>query len=111
MQKYFLNETEQASVIPFRFYKDEKLDIILKKVQPVLSVVHVNNRDSIAEHVLLKKRLFDIAFASLIIIIGIPGFLVLYLITKLSSNGPAFYKQERIGRNGRSFVIYKFRSM
>lgn len=57
------------------------------------------------------KRAFDIAFASAVMILGLPVFLTVMLITKLSSKGPIFYKQERIGRNGVPFYIYKFRSM
>ena len=57
------------------------------------------------------KRTFDILFSSLAILAGLPVFLTLTLITKLTSKGPVFYKQERIGRNGQPFYILKFRSM
>ncbi|GAB3228726.1 sugar transferase [Algoriphagus aestuariicola] len=57
------------------------------------------------------KRTFDIAFSSVVMLLGLPVFLTVMLITKLSSKGPVFYKQERIGRNGIPFYIYKFRSM
>lgn len=57
------------------------------------------------------KRTFDILFSSLAILTGLPVFLALMTITKLTSKGPIFYKQERIGRNGNPFYIYKFRSM
>lgn len=57
------------------------------------------------------KRSFDILFSSAAILAGLPVFLTLMLITKLSSKGPVFYKQERIGKNGEPFNIYKFRSM
>jgi lipopolysaccharide/colanic/teichoic acid biosynthesis glycosyltransferase len=57
------------------------------------------------------KRSFDIAFSSVVMLLGLPVFLMVMLITKLTSKGPVFYKQERIGRNGVPFYIYKFRSM
>ena len=57
------------------------------------------------------KRSFDIAFSGAIMLLGLPVFLIVTLITLASSKGPAFYKQERIGRNGIPFYIYKFRSM
>lgn|SRR5690606_28270704 len=57
------------------------------------------------------KRAFDIFFSSLAILAGLPVFIALTLITKLTSKGPVFYKQERIGKNGEPFYIYKFRSM
>lgn len=57
------------------------------------------------------KRTFDILFSSFAILTGLPVFLALMAITKITSKGPVFYKQERIGRNGNPFYIYKFRSM
>lgn len=57
------------------------------------------------------KRSFDILFSSIAILAGLPIFLILMLITKVTSKGPVFYKQERIGRNGQPFYILKFRSM
>lgn len=57
------------------------------------------------------KRAFDIAFAGIVMLLGLPVFLTVMLITKLTSKGPVFYKQERIGRSGTPFYIYKFRSM
>jgi putative colanic acid biosynthesis UDP-glucose lipid carrier transferase len=43
--------------------------------------------------------------------VGAPLFLLLYILTKFTSKGPAFFKQERIGKNEKPFYIYKFRSM
>lgn len=57
------------------------------------------------------KRSFDVIFSCLLMTFGLPVFALLYIITKLTSKGPAFFKQERIGRNGKPFYIYKFRSM
>lgn len=59
----------------------------------------------------IVKRSFDILFSSVAILTGLPVFLALILTTKLTSKGPVFYKQERIGRNGAPFYILKFRSM
>lgn len=58
-----------------------------------------------------QKRLFDLIFSSFAIIILFPFYLVISIITYLSSNGPIIYKQERIGINDKPFKIYKFRSM
>ena len=57
------------------------------------------------------KRVFDICFALLVLVLGLPLYLLLMLITKLTSPGPVFYKQERIGINEKPFDIFKFRSM
>ena len=59
----------------------------------------------------LLKRSFDVIFSCMLMTFGLPVFVLLYIITKLTSKGPAFFKQERIGRNGKPFYIYKFRSM
>src|SRR5690554_405553 len=57
------------------------------------------------------KRAFDICFSLAVIVLGLPLFLLLILITKVTSKGPVFYKQQRIGINEKPFYIYKFRSM
>ncbi len=57
------------------------------------------------------KRCFDIAVASLILLLTAPLCLVIALIIKLDSDGPVLFKQERIGQNGVPFFIYKFRTM
>ena len=57
------------------------------------------------------KRLFDIALACFgIAVFGIP-MLIIAIIIKIDSKGPALFKQQRIGKNGKVFNIYKFRSM
>jgi exopolysaccharide production protein ExoY len=57
------------------------------------------------------KRAIDLAFTSIIMIaIAVPGLLIACAIV-LTSKGPIFYREERIGRYGRTFQIWKFRSM
>lgn len=57
------------------------------------------------------KRLMDIFFSAIVLIGFLPIWLLVGIIIKLESKGPALYKQERVGLNGKSFMIYKFRSM
>jgi|AntRauTorckE6833_2_1112554.scaffolds.fasta_scaffold01166_4 exopolysaccharide biosynthesis polyprenyl glycosylphosphotransferase len=57
------------------------------------------------------KRLFDIIFSLLAIIILSPLFLFTALMVKLSSRGPVIFSQKRIGKNGKPFMMHKFRSM
>ena len=60
---------------------------------------------------LIMKRSFDVAVASLVLVLLSPFLLLLAAIIKLDSNGPVFYTQERVGLDGRSFRVLKFRSM
>lgn len=57
------------------------------------------------------KRLLDIAFSGLGILLFLPLLLPLAFLIKLESNGPIFFRQIRVGRNRRHFICYKFRSM
>jgi exopolysaccharide biosynthesis polyprenyl glycosylphosphotransferase len=57
------------------------------------------------------KRFIDITFSAIALILLIPVFLIIALAVKLGSSGPVFYSQERIGRYGKPFQIYKFRTM
>lgn len=57
------------------------------------------------------KRIFDVVFVILVSIIISPLLIIVALGVKLTSPGPIIYKQERVGENGRVFMIYKFRSM
>lgn len=57
------------------------------------------------------KRLFDIIFSFLGLMVLSPLFLLLAVWIKLDSRGPVFYRQVRVGRHNRDFRIFKFRSM
>lgn len=57
------------------------------------------------------KRLFDITFSFIALILLSPVMLVTAIIVKLTSSGPAFFMQERIGLRGKPFIMYKFRTM
>jgi len=57
------------------------------------------------------KRGFDITFSAFLLLVTSPIFALLALLVRLSSPGPVFFSQERIGLNGKSFRMYKFRTM
>lgn len=57
------------------------------------------------------KRVFDFLVAFVALVVFSPLFIVCYFAVKHEDGGPAIFKQERIGRFGRPFCIYKFRSM
>lgn len=59
----------------------------------------------------ILKRIFDLAASLFLFILCIPLYIIIAIQVKLSSKGPLFFKQERIGKNGVPFNIYKFRSM
>jgi len=75
---------------------------------PVLTVA---SKPGVSMKILVLKRAFDIAFSITIMILGLPVFLTLYIITRLTSKGPVFYQQERIGKDEKPFKMYKFRTM
>lgn len=57
------------------------------------------------------KRIMDIFFSSLFLLIGAIPLMIVALLVKIDSQGPALFKQERLGVDGKVFEIYKFRSM
>jgi exopolysaccharide biosynthesis polyprenyl glycosylphosphotransferase len=57
------------------------------------------------------KRLFDLLVSGILIIILFPFWLILAILIRLESKGPVIYRQERIGHDGRTFNILKFRTM
>ena len=59
----------------------------------------------------LVKRLIDVSFSGFFLLLLSPIYLYIAIRVKLSSPGPVFFKQERIGIHGNPFFIYKFRSM
>ncbi len=59
----------------------------------------------------ITKRLFDICASSMLLLLTLPVMLITALLIPLESRGPVFYRQERVGQGGRSFMVLKFRSM
>ena len=57
------------------------------------------------------KRMIDFLLSFISILMLLPGFILIGIIIKVTSKGPIIYSQERLGYQGRSFNIYKFRSM
>ncbi|TEW65085.1 sugar transferase [Mucilaginibacter phyllosphaerae] len=76
-----------------------------------LPVIQLSGGMELSFKIVVFKRCFDVLFSLAVMIPGLPVFVLLTLITKLTSKGPVFYAQERIGKNNKPFRIYKFRSM
>lgn len=89
----------------------------LDRKSPEITEENGKNTISVAEgkHVSLGytvlKRVFDILLSACAIVILLPCMLLICLIIKIDSPGPALYVHNRIGKNGRPLALYKFRSM
>lgn len=60
---------------------------------------------------LIGKRVFDVCFAAAAILLTFPLMLVIAIAIRMTSRGPVIFVQERVGLNGRTFRMYKFRTM
>jgi lipopolysaccharide/colanic/teichoic acid biosynthesis glycosyltransferase len=60
---------------------------------------------------LIQKRVMDFVLSSAALFFGLPLFLLVTLLVKLTSRGPVFFAQERVGLEGTKFTLFKFRSM
>jgi exopolysaccharide biosynthesis polyprenyl glycosylphosphotransferase len=74
---------------------------------PLLDVGHVE----LSRFNMAVKRAFDLVVGGLLCIPTLPVMGIIAIVIKLDSRGPVFYRQERMGRGGKPFWIYKFRSM
>lgn len=106
--KYCLYENKQVYMIP------RIGDVIMSSAKqmhmfhlPMMRVQRYNPRPGY----LFLKRTFDIVSSLLGLIILSPIFLVTAIAIKATDKGPVFYKQERLTKNGKRFMIHKFRSM
>lgn len=102
------NEVVLVKIIP------DMYDILLGtvKMNYLYGAVLIEIRQGLMLHwEKLVKRAMDIVVSLLGLIILIPVFIYIAIRVRLSSPGPVFYSQERIGLNGKPFNIYKFRSM
>lgn len=57
------------------------------------------------------KRIFDLIASFAGLVLFSPVFLIISLLVKLNDKGPVFFKQNRVGKDGKLFILYKFRSM
>ena len=79
----------------------------------VLDGVQFATADELTQGVLRRasKRAFDLLVASGLLLLATPLMAALVVLIRLDSRGPAFYRQERVGRNGKTYDLWKFRSM
>ena len=97
--------------ISFHFFPDDwDHDISGRPSNPAL-YPDLSSRDNGRRSLLGVKRLMDIVGSALALILCAPLFLIMALAIKVSSKGPVFFRQQRIGQHGRRFTFLKFRSM
>jgi Undecaprenyl-phosphate glucose phosphotransferase len=77
-------------------------DIHMLDLQPTLAE---------SDPYLFQKRIFDVFFSIVILLVSLPTALAIAIAIKLTSPGPVFFTQERVGLNGRVFRMFKFRTM
>jgi len=74
-------------------------------------IIQVNTKPFSSFNEQTAKRTFDLIFSIIVMILGAPVFFLVWIMIKITSPGPVFFKQKRSGRWGEMFDIYKFRSM
>ena len=87
-------------------------------IATITSLPRINRWGDQTFHVLLSvnffhvgKRILDLVLAMVFVICFLPFYLLLAALTYFTSRGPALFKQERLGKDGQTFTMYKFRSM
>ena len=98
-------EIEEAT----SFYEKMTGKIAIENLRPSYIIFSEGFRTSGIPEIL--KRLLEIILCLLGMLFTLPIFLMIALIIKLDSSGPIFFKQKRVGKNGKIFDLYKFRSM
>ena len=90
------------------FYESVFRRIPLSDIDEEWFLKYVGSRRLVYSH---AKRFLEFTLALLILALFLPLWLLIGLLTKLSSSGPAIYRQVRMGQFGRRFTLYKFRTM
>ncbi len=105
-----LNEAEDYKILSF------ETDAKIPEVTNESDIIKFNENNNIMTKPKVSayhyfKRALDIAISSVALVVLSPVFLATSIAIKLDSKGPVIYKQQRIGKDGKIFEIYKFRSM
>ena len=98
----------QVNIVP-RLFEVVSSRALVDDVEgiPLLDVGHVE----LGRFNMGVKRTFDLLVGGVIFVLSLPLMAAVAVAIKLDSRGPVFFKQERMGRGGRTFLMYKFRSM
>ena len=111
MEELFLTCEEQGvkTRVLLDFFPHFHSEITLDRLEHLPLLTFSNAPEN--EYLLFLKRAFDLVFSALLLVLGAPFLLLIGILVKLASPGPAIYRQLRCGRSGRKFWLYKFRSM
>ena len=91
------------------FYEDITKKVPLSAINQIWFLENISQEKKQSYEI--TKRLFDLFFASLFLIISLPFWPLIAIIIGLESRGKIFYTQTRVGQGGRPFIMIKFRSM
>jgi exopolysaccharide biosynthesis polyprenyl glycosylphosphotransferase len=69
------------------------------------------SNDSVKVLYLIVKRMFDIVFSALVILLTLPVWVMIMVAIRMETEGPAIFSQDRVGKDGKLFRVYKFRTM
>ena len=110
-----------SEILPMLYGSKVRVEITPDIYQLLLGSVKANhlfgvplieiNQDLIPLWQKMVKRGIDFSFSFIVLLLGFPVFGLIGILTKFSSHGPIFYSQQRVGKSGKIFNIYKFRSM
>jgi putative colanic acid biosynthesis UDP-glucose lipid carrier transferase len=99
----------QIRLVPdFRGFMTNMASIEYHDMYPI---IQVNTKPFSSFNEQTIKRVFDLVFSVIVMILGAPVFFLVWASIKITSPGPVFFKQKRSGQWGEIFEIYKFRSM
>ncbi len=76
-----------------------------------LAVLSIRRNHQLARRQAFMKRAFDLVVGGLLVLLTLPLLITLLLVVRLTSKGPALFRQLRVGEGGKRFVLYKLRTM
>jgi len=105
----FCEELGIRARVAMNFFQNRVARIELEELEGIPFITFTTTPSN--ESQLAVKRLLDIAVSALLLVLAAPLILLVAVAIKLTSPGSVFFKQTRIGLNGRIFTLYKFRTM
>jgi lipopolysaccharide/colanic/teichoic acid biosynthesis glycosyltransferase len=88
---------------------EPSLDILLEQQRAIVTPVIESYKTSVISDICI--RAFDITGSLIVLAIALPVLLITAVLVKITSTGPILFKQRRVGKNGKIFILHKFRTM